>query len=110
MSVLENLSEFSFLKNEEIDPKIMNYCSSALLFRIGNIVCFHALFDKNLHIINTMGTTLFNLKYSLKHDVYINPHFTLRKNGNFDVGSYSAFESNKFVAKRHFNFVFICNN
>ena len=107
---LEKLSGITALKGTEIDSRITNYFSEARLYKIGDIVIFSGLLDRNLPLVNTSGTILSNLRYTLKEDTWVEPFFTIRKNGNFEIGSYSNYPSNKINSPKHVSFMYITNS
>lgn len=107
---LEKLSGITALKGTEIDSRITNYFSAAWLYKIGDIVIFSGLLDKNLPLINTPGTVLLNLRYTLREDTWVEPFFTIRKNGNLEIGAYATYPSNKINSPKHVSFMYITNS
>ena len=107
---LEKLSGITALKGTEIDSRITNYFSDAWLYKIGDIVIFSGLLDKNLPLINTPGTVLLNLRYTLREETWVGPFFTIRKNGNLEIGAYATYPSNKINSPKHVSFMYITNS
>lgn len=107
---VEKLSEIIALNGTEIDSRITNYFSAAWLYKIGDIVIFSGLLDKNLPLINTPGTVLLNLRYTLREDTWVEPFFTIRKNGNLEIGAYATYPSNKINSPKHVSFMYITNS
>lgn len=107
---VEKLSGITALKGTEIDSRITNYFSAAWLYKIGDIVIFSGLLDKNLPLINTPGTVLLNLRYTLREDTWVEPFFTIRKNGNLEIGAYATYPSNKINSPKHVSFMYITNS
>lgn len=107
---VEKLSGITALKGTEIDSRITNYFSDAWLYKIGDIVIFSGLLDKNLPLINTPGTVLLNLRYTLREEMWVEPFFTIRKNGNLEIGAYATYPSNKINSPKHVSFMYITNS
>ena len=107
---MEKLSGITALKGTEIDSRITNYFSDAWLYKIGDIVIFSGLLDKNLPLINTPGTVLLNLRYTLREEMWVEPFFTIRKNGNLEIGAYATYPSNKINSPKHVSFMYITNS
>lgn len=107
---VEKLSGITALKGTEIDSRITNYFSDAWLYKIGDIVIFSGLLDKNLPLINTPGTVLSNLRYTLREETWVGPFFTIRKNGNLEIGAYATYPSNKINSPKHVSFMYITNS
>ena len=110
MNKLEKLSGITALKGTEIDSRITNYFTAAWLYKIGDIVIFSGLLERNFPLVNTPGTVLLNLRYTLKEDIWVEPFFTIRKNGDFEIGAYATYTSNKINSPRHISFMYITNS
>ncbi|RRD38828.1 hypothetical protein EII29_09895 [Leptotrichia sp. OH3620_COT-345] len=111
MYKLENLSEIVYLKNTQIDSRTTLYFETCTLIKIGNIVIFNGYLKTNYNgYINSPGVALFNLPYlPYKGETWIEPFFTLRSNGIFEVGAHGGYPSNKINNPRHINFVYVSN-
>ena len=108
---LENLSEIRVLKNTEIESRLSLYFESCALTKIGNIVIFNGYMKKNYNTyINVAGTVLFTFPYRPLSETWVEPFFTIRQNGDFEVGAHGAFNTNKINEPRHINFVYVCQN
>lgn len=107
---VEKLSGITALKGTEIDSRITNYFTAAWLYKIGDIVIFSGLLERNFPLVNTPGTVLLNLRYTLKEDIWVEPFFTIRKNGDFEIGAYATYTSNKINSPRHISFMYITNS
>nr|DAX19177.1 MAG TPA: tail collar fiber protein [Caudoviricetes sp.] len=106
---LENLSEIKKYKNTEIDSRISMYFEKCSLTKSGNIVVFNGFLKNNFNqYINIAGTVLFELPFKPSEETWVEPYFTIRKNGYFEVGAHGIFEINKFKNPRHLNFTYIC--
>ncbi len=108
---LENLSEIRILKNAEIESRLSLYFEGCTLTKLGNIVIFNGYMKKNYNnYINSTGVVLFKLPYPPKGETWVEPFFTIRQNGDFEVGAHGAFNTNKITEPRHINFVYVCQN
>lgn len=106
---LEKLCEVKKLNDTEIDSRIPQYFSGAKLFKKGNVVTFNGLIDRNLNVANSPLAILFNLPFKPIDDyIWVSPIFTIRKNGNFEVGTYANFNRNKITEPAHLSFTYIC--
>ena len=106
---LEKLCEVKKLNDAEIDSRIPQYFSGAKLFKKGNVVTFNGLIDRNLNVANSPLAILFNLPFKPIDDyIWVSPIFTIRKNGNFEVGTYANFNRNKITEPAHLSFTYIC--
>ena len=106
---VESLCEVKKLNDAEIDSRIPQYFSGAKLFKKGNVVTFNALLERNLNVVNSPLAILFNLPFKPVDDyVWVSPIFTIRKNGNFEVGTYANFNRNKITEPTHLSFTYIC--
>ena len=106
---LESLCEVKKLNDAEIDSRIPQYFSGAKLFKKGNVVTFNGLLDRNLNAVNSPLTILFDLPFNPIEDyVWVSPIFTIRKNGDFEVGTYANFNRNKITEPTHLSFTYIC--
>lgn len=106
---VENLCEVKKLIDAEIDSRIPQYFSGAKLFKKGNVVTFNGLLGRNLNVVNSPLTILFNLPFKPIDDyVWVSPIFTIRKNGGFEVGTYANFDINKITEPTHLSFTYIC--
>lgn len=106
---VESLCEVKKLNDAEIDSRIPQYFSGAKLFKKGNVVTFNALLERNLNVVNSPLAILFNLPFKPVDDyVWVSPIFTIRKNGNFEVGTYANFNRNKISEPTHLSFTYIC--
>lgn len=108
---LKNLSEIRVLKNTEIENRLSLYFEGCALTKIGNIVIFNGYMKKNYNTyINVAGTVLFTFPYRPLSETWVEPFFTIRQNGDFEVGAHGAFNTNKITEPRHINFVYVCQN
>ena len=106
---VESLCEVKKLNDAEIDSRIPQYFSGAKLFKKGNVVTFNALLERNLNVVNSPLAILFNLPFKPIDDyIWVSPIFTIRKNGNFEVGTYANFNRNKITEPTHLSFTYIC--
>ena len=106
---MENLSEIKKYKNTEIDSRTSMYFERCSLTKSGNIVVFNGFLKNNFNqYINIAGTVLFELPFKPQEETWVEPYFTIKKNGYFEVGAHGIFEINKFKNPRHLNFTYIC--
>ena len=106
---LENLFEIKKYKNTEIDSRTSMYFERCSLTKSGNIVVFNGFLKNNFNqYINIAGTVLFELPFKPQEETWVEPYFTIKKNGYFEVGAHGIFEINKFKNPRHLNFTYIC--
>ena len=106
---VESLCEVKKLNDAEIDSRIPQYFSGAKLFKKGNVVTFNALLERKFDVVNTPFSVLFVLPFKPIVDyVWVSPFFTIRKNGNFEVGTYANFNRNKITEPTHLSFTYIC--
>ena len=108
---LKNLSEVRVLKNAEIDSRISNCFYQCFVAKVGSVVIFSGYMKETvIRNINIAGTLLFKLPFIPISEVWVEPAFTIKPNGNFEVGTHISYNSNKINEPRHINFVYVCQN
>lgn len=106
---MENLSEIKILRDSEIDAQISQYFQGSKLCKKGKIATFSGLLERKFDVVNTPFSVLFVLPFKPIVDyIWVFPFFTIRKNGNFEVGTYANFNKNKITEPLHLNFTYIC--
>ena len=106
---VENLSEIKILRDSEIDAQISQYFQGSKLCKKGKIVTFNGLLERKFDVVNTPFSVLFVLPFKpIADHIWVSPFFTIRKNGNFETGTYANFNRNKITEPLHLNFTYIC--
>ena len=106
---LENLSELVTLENTNIDSRISEFFTAAKLSKKGNVVIFSGLLEKKLSQASTPQTILLKLPFEPAEITWVAPFFTIKKNGEMEVGTYAHYSQNKITQPLHITFTYICN-
>ena len=105
---VENLSELVTLENTNIDPRISEFFTAAKLSKKGNVVIFSGLLEKKLSQASNPQTVLFKLPFEPAEITWVAPFFTIKKNGEMEVGTYAHYAQNKITQPTHLAFAYIC--
>jgi len=105
---VENLSELVTLENTNIDSRISEFFTAAKLSKKGNVVIFSGLLEKKLSQASTPQTILLKLPFEPAEITWVAPFFTIKKNGEMEVGTYAHYARNKITQPLHITFTYIC--
>jgi hypothetical protein len=105
---VENLSELVTLENTNIDSRIFEFFTAAKLSKKGNVVIFSGLLERKLNQASTPQTVLFKLPFEPAEITWVAPFFTIKKNGEMEVGTYAHYAQNKITQPTHLAFAYIC--
>ena len=105
---VENLSELVTLENTNIDSRISEFFTAAKLSKKGNVVIFSGLLEKKLSQASTPQTILLKLPFEPAEITWVAPFFTIKKNGEMEVGTYAHYSQNKITQPSHITFTYIC--
>nr|DAX44783.1 MAG TPA: tail collar fiber protein [Caudoviricetes sp.] len=105
---VENLSELVTLENTNIDSRISEFFTAAKLSKKGNVAIFSGLLEKKLSQASTPQTILLKLPFEPAEIIWVAPFFTIKKNGEMEVGTYAHYSQNKITQPSHITFTYIC--
>lgn len=107
---LENLSKVTILKKSDVDREFLKYFGLIQVIKIGKLVIFSGVINQALNnAINTSGTIIGNLPYRPSEEIWVDPGFTIRNNGNVMVGAFLGISQKKIGAQQHISFSYIAN-
>lgn len=107
---LENLSKIIILRKADIDREFLKYFSLIQVIKVGKLVIFSAVVNQTLNnAINTSGTIIGNLPYHPNEEIWVDPGFTVKTNGNIMVGAFLTVSQRKIGAQQHISFSYIAN-
>ena len=107
---LENLYKVTILRKADIDREFLKYFSLIQVIKVGKLVIFSAVVNQTLNnAINTSGTIIGNLPYHPSEEIWIDPGFTVKTNGNVMVGAFLAVSQRKIGAQQHISFSYIAS-
>ena len=99
---LENLSKVIILRKSDVDREFLKYFSLIQVIKVGKLVIFSAVVNQTLNnAINTSGTIIGNLPYHPNEEIWVDPGFTVKTNGNV--------AQRKIGAQQHISFSYIAN-
>ena len=107
---MENLYKVTILRKADIDREFLKYFSLIQIIKVGKLVIFSAVVNQTLNnAINTSGTIIGNLPYHPSEEIWIDPGFTVKTNGNVMVGAFLAVSQRKIGAQQHISFSYIAS-
>ena len=110
LNKLENLSKVTILKKSDVDREFLKYFGLIQVIKIGKLVIFSGVINQALNnAINTSGTIIGNLPYRPSEEIWVDPGFTIRNNGNVMVGAFLGISQKKIGAQQHISFSYIAN-
>ena len=105
---LENLSKVTILKKSDVDREFLKYFGLIQIIKIGKLVIFSGVINQALNnAINTSGTIIGNLPYRPSEEIWVDPGFTIKNNGNVMVGAFLGISQKKIEAQQHIYFSYI---
>nr|DAS13029.1 MAG TPA: hypothetical protein [Caudoviricetes sp.] len=105
---LENLSKVTILKKSDVDREFLKYFGLIQIIKIGKLVIFSGVINQVLNnAINTSGTIIGNLPYRPSEEIWVDPGFTIKNNGNVMVGAFLGISQKKIEAQQHISFSYI---
>lgn len=107
---LENLSKVTILRKTDVDQEFLKYFGLIQVIKIGKLVIFSGVINQVLNnAINTSGTIIGNLPYRPSEEVWADPGFTIKNNGNVMVGAFLGISQKKIGAQQHISFSYIAS-
>ena len=107
---LENLVKVTILKKIDVDQELLKYFDVIHIIKVGKLVIFSGVVKQILNNgINTSGVVIGNLPYRPSEEIWVDPGFTIRTNGDIRVGAFLATLQRKIVAQQHISFSYIAN-
>ena len=107
---LENLSKVTILKKSDVDREFLKYFGLIQVIKIGKLVIFSGVINQALNnAINTSGTIIGNLPYHPSEEIWVDPGFTIKNNGNIMVGAFLGISQKKIGAQQHISFSYIAS-
>nr|DAQ23675.1 MAG TPA: tail-collar fiber protein [Caudoviricetes sp.] len=107
---LENLIKVTILRKTDVDQEFLKYFGLIQVIKIGKLVIFSGVINQGLNnAINTSGTIIGNLPYRPSEEIWVDPGFTIKNNGNVMVGAFLGISQKKIGAQQHISFSYITN-
>ena len=107
---LENLSKVTILKKSDVDREFLKYFGLIQVIKIDKLVIFSGVINQALNnAINTSGTIIGNLPYRPSEEIWVDPGFTIKNNGNIMVGAFLGISQKKIGAQQHISFSYIAS-
>lgn len=107
---LENLSKVTILRKSDVDQEFLKYFGLIQVIKIGKLVIFSGVLNQVLNnAINTSGTIIGNLPYKPSEEIWVDPGFTIRTNGDIRVGAFLSISQRKIIPQQHINFSYIAS-
>ena len=107
---LENLSKVIILKKSDVDQEFLKYFALVQVIKVGKLVIFSAVVNQILNnSINTSGVVIGNLPYKPSEEIWVDPGFTIKTNGDVRVGAFLATSQRKIGAQQHISFSYIAS-
>ena len=107
---LENLYKVTILKKTDVDQEFLKYFDIIHIIKVGKLVIFSGVVKQILNNgINTSGTVIGNLPYKPSEEIWVDPGFTIRTNGDVRVGAFLAISQRKIGAQQHISFSYIAS-
>ena len=80
------------------------------VIKVGKIVIFSGVVDQTLNnAINISRTVIGNLPYKPSEEIWVDPGFTIKPNGEVQVGAFLGISQKKITAQQHINFSYIAS-
>ena len=107
---LENLSKVRILKKSDVDREFLKYFGLIQIIKIDKLVIFSGVINQVLNnTINTSGKIIGNLPYRPSEEIWVDPGFTIKNNGNITVGAFLGISQKKIEAQQHISFSYIAS-
>ena len=107
---LENLSKVTILKKIDVDQELLKYFDVIHIIKVSKLVIFSGVVKQILNNgINTPGVVIGNLQYKPSEEIWVDPGFTIRTNGDIRVGAFLSASQRKILAQQHISFSYIAN-
>ena len=107
---LENLIKVTILRKADVDPEFLKYFGLIQVIKVGKIVIFSGVVDQTLNnAINISRTVIGNLPYKPSEEIWVDPGFTIKPNGEVQVGAFLGISQKKITAQQHINFAYIAS-
>lgn len=107
---LENLYKVTILRKTDVDQEFLKYFDVIHIIKVGKLVIFSGVVKQILNNgINTSGTVIGNLPYKPSEEIWVDPGFTIRTNGDVRVGAFLSISQRKITPQQHINFSYIAS-
>lgn len=107
---MENLFKVTILRKTDVDQEFLKYFDIIHIIKVGKLVIFSGVVKQILNNgINTSGTVIGNLPYKPSEEIWVDPGFTIRINGDVRVGAFLSISQRKITPQQHINFSYIAN-
>lgn len=107
---MENLYKVTILRKTDVDQEFLKYFDVIHIIKVGKLVIFSGVVKQILNNgINTSGTVIGNLPYKPSEEIWADPGFTIRTNGDVRVGSFLSISQRKITPQQHINFSYIAS-
>ena len=107
---MENLIKVTILRKADVDPEFLKYFGLIQVIKVGKIVIFSGVVDQTLNnAINISRTVIGNLPYKPSEEIWVDPGFTIKPNGEVQVGAFLGISQKKITAQQHINFAYIAS-
>ena len=107
---LENLYKVTILKKIDVDQELLKYFDVIHILKVGKLVIFSGVVKQILNNgINTSGVVIGNLPYRPSEEVWVDPGFTIRTNGDIRVGAFLSVSQRKISGQQHISFSYIAS-
>ena len=107
---LENLSKVIILKKSDVDQEFLKYFALVQVIKVGKLVIFSSVVNQILNnSINTSGVVIGNLPYRPSEEIWVDPGFTIKTNGDVRVGAFLATSQKKIGAQQHISFSYVAS-
>ena len=107
---LENLSKVTILKKSDVDQEFLKYFALVQVIKVGKLIIFSAVVNQTLNnAINTSGTIIGNLPYKPSDEIWVDPGFTIKTNGDVRVGAFLTTSQRKITSQQHISFSYVAS-
>jgi len=94
----------------DVDQELLKYFDVIHILKVGKLVIFSGVVKQILNNgINTSGVVIGNLPYRPSEEVWVDPGFTIRTNGDIRVGAFLSVSQRKISGQQHISFSYIAS-
>ena len=107
---LENLYKVTILRKTDVDQELLKYFDVIHIIKVSKLVIFSGVVKQILNNgINTSGVVIGNLPYKPSEEIWVDPGFTIRTNGDIHVGAFLSVSQKKISGQQHISFSYIAS-
>nr|DAY20549.1 MAG TPA: hypothetical protein [Caudoviricetes sp.] len=107
---LENLYKVTILRKTDVDQELLKYFDVIHIIKVSKLVIFSGVVKQILNNgINTSGVVIGNLPYKPSEEIWVDPGFTIRTNGDIRVGAFLSVSQKKISGQQHISFSYIAS-